>query len=52
MYINKVLNSNSSEGAAKLPFTREPDRLIFRLDSTIGNYAYRPRRLCVLSLYI
>ena len=52
IYINKVLNSNGSEAATKLPFTREPNRLIFRLDSTIGNYTYRPRRLYVLSSYI
>ena len=52
-HINKVIDgngSNGSEGAAKLPFTREPDGLIFRLDvAAIGDHAYTLRRLCIPS---
>ena len=45
-HIISVLDS-SSEGAAKLPFVRGPDGLIFRLDATTGDHAYTPRRLAV-----
>ena len=52
-YIIKVLNSNNSEGATKLPFIREPNGLIFRLDyTTIDNYIYTLRRLYIPSTYI
>ena len=49
-YILKVLANDV--GAAKLPFIREPDGLIFRLDATTRNYTFAARRLYVLNLYI
>lgn len=39
---------NGSGDAAKLPFSRESDGLIFRSDGiTTGDHAYQPRRLCI-----
>ena len=46
-HINKVLDVNGDEDAAKLPFVRGPDGLIFRLDVATGDHAYTARRLCV-----
>ena len=51
-YITIVLNTNNSEGAIKLPFIREPNRLIFHLNSVIGDYTFISRRLYMLESYI
>ena len=50
-HILKVLDA-SDVGAAKLPFVREPDGLIFRLHDAIGDHAFTARRLYVPSTYI
>ena len=48
--ISATLNANASSGenAAKLPFYKRGDDLIFRSDGIItGDHAYEPRRLCI-----
>ena len=47
--ISEQLDANEgSEVAAKLPFYRGEDGLIFRSDGfTTGDHAYEPRRLCI-----
>ena len=50
-YILKVLDANDVD-AAKLPFIRELNGLIFRLDATIRDYIFIIRRLYILKLYI
>ena len=45
--ITNILD-NGDEDAAKLPFCRGEDGLIFRSDGfTTGDHAYEPRRLCI-----
>ena len=38
--------------ATKLPFIREPNGLIFRLDVTIKDYIFTAKRLYILNSYI
>ncbi len=47
--VSKVLDTNDSGGAVKLPFLRDNDGLIFRLDLTggTGDHALMPKKLCI-----
>jgi len=47
--VSKVLDINDSGGAVKLPFLRDNDGLIFRLDPTggTGDHALMSKRLCI-----
>ncbi len=46
--ITETLDAESSGDAAKLPFYRGEQELIFRSDGfTTGDHAYEPRRLCI-----
>ena len=50
--VNEVLTSNehAGEDAAKLPFFRAEDGLIWRIEDSTADKAYTPERLCVPDL--
>ena len=51
-YIFSILDANVGEGAVKLPFIRDPDGLIFRINPATNDYTFISRRLYILDLYV
>ena len=43
----KVLDANDHYEAAKLPFEKDEDGIIWRIDDKTGDHAFTPRRLCI-----
>jgi hypothetical protein len=42
-----VANEKAGEDAAKLPFARDPQGLLWKIDAATGDHAFLPDRLCL-----